>query len=86
MVRVHTDAGTVDTHLLVLRIDAGAEFGDQLAINLNTPVGYDLLAFATGAEPRLGKKLLQANALIIVIVRLGGARICVWDRSPNVAG
>ena len=86
MVRIHADAGTVDTHLLMLWIDAGAKLGDQLAIDLDTTIGYDLLAFTAGTKTRLGKKLLQANAFIIMIVRLGGAGICVWHRSPNVAG
>ena len=86
MVRVHAHARTVDTDLLTFRIDSGAKFGNQLAIDLNATIGDDFLAFTARAEARLSEKFLQANAFIVMIVRLGGARICVWPRSPNVAG
>ena len=86
MVRVHAHARTVDTDLLTFRIDSGAKFGNQLAIDLNATIGDDFLAFTARAEARLSEKFLQANAFIVMIVRLGGARICVWHRSPNVAG
>ena len=74
MVRVHTHARTVDTDLLTFRIDSGAKFGNQLAIDLNATIGDDFLAFTARAEARLSEKFLQANAFIVMIVRLGGAR------------
>ena len=62
MVRVHTHARTVDTDLLTFRIDSGAKFGNQLAIDLNATIGDDFLAFTARAEARLSEKFLQANA------------------------
>lgn len=49
------------------------KFGNQLAIDLNATIGDDFLAFTARAEARLSEKFLQANAFIVMIVRLGGA-------------
>ena len=46
MVRVEVDARAVHTDVLLLRIDAGAEFGHQLPVDLDTPIGDHLLALA----------------------------------------
>ncbi len=86
MVWVHAYTRAVHANLLMLRIDTGAEFGDELSVDLDAPIGDYLFAFATRPESRLGQKLLQANTFVVVIVRLHGAGICVWHRSPNVAG
>ena len=85
MLVADTDARTVDTDLLMRRIDTGAEFGDQLAVHFHPPIGDHLLAFAAGTESGLCKQLLQANAFLIIVVCLPGTGICVWHRSPNVA-
>ena len=86
MIGIHANAGTIHSNLLVLRIDSGAELGDEFTVDLDASVGDDFLAFAAGSETCLCEQLLQADTFIVVIVRLGGAGICVWHRSPNVAG
>ena len=85
MIGIHANAGTIHSNLLVLRIDSGAELGDEFTVDLDASVGDDFLAFAAGSETCLCEQLLQADTFIVVIVRLGGAGICVWHRSPNVA-
>ena len=59
-----------------MRVDAGAEFGNKLAIDLNTTFGDHVLALAAGTEARLSKQLLQSNG-IGIIMRASGAGICV---------
>ena len=82
---VDPDSGTIHANLLLMRVDAGAEFGNKFAIDLNTTFGDHILALAAGTEARLSKQLLQSNG-IGIIIRASGAGICVWHRSPNVAG
>jgi len=71
MVRVHTHARTVDTDLLTFRIDSGAKFGNQLAIDkranrvdgeADDEASHQLRAYAKG----------QWLALYIIVQVLGG--------------
>ena len=86
MIGIHANTGAVHTDFLMFRIDASAQFGNKLAVDFDTSFSNDLFTFATGSESCLSKKLLQTDTFIIVCVRLRGAGICVWHRSPNVAG
>lgn len=86
MIRIEPYTRTVNPDLLARRINPRAELSDQLAVDLDPTVENDLLAFASRSESRLGKNLLQANTFLIVFMRFERSRICVWHRSPNVAG
>ena len=69
----------------VMRVDASSELGDQFTVDLDTAFGDHVLALAARTESRLGKQLLESNGIGIVL-RFRSAGICVWHRSPNVAG
>ncbi len=70
MVRVDAHARAVDTDLLLFGFDSGAKFGNELPIDLDTPIGDYLLAFAARAEARLREKLLQANSFVVMLCAL----------------
>ena len=85
VVRIDAYARTVYAHLLLMRVNASSELGDQFTVDLDTAFGDHVLALAAGPESRLGKQLLESNGIGIVL-RFRSAGICVWHRSPNVAG
>jgi hypothetical protein len=52
----------IDADFLTFGIDAGAEFGDDVAINLDTAFADEVFAIAPAADTRGGEDLLQADA------------------------
>ena len=86
MIGVHTNTGAVHTDFLMFRVDASPQLGDKLTVDFDASFSNDLFTFATGPKTCLSKKLLQADTFIVMCMRLRGAGICVWHRSPNVAG
>ena len=86
MIGIHANTGAVHTDFLMFRIDASAQFGNKLAVDFDTSSVMISSHLRRGSESCLSKKLLQTDTFIIVCVRLRGAGICVWHRSPNVAG
>ncbi|SIJ35147.1 Uncharacterised protein [Mycobacteroides abscessus subsp. abscessus] len=69
LLRARRDPQGVDVDRLGLRIDAGAELGDDVPVDLDPSVEDELLARATGPQPRLGEDLLQAHSPADVGVR-----------------
>ena len=86
MIGVHTNTGAVHANFLVFRVDARSQLGDKFTVDFDASFSNDLFTFATGPKTCLSKKLLQTDTFIVMRMRLRGAGICVWHRSPNMAG
>ena len=68
---VEVDAHAVDVDDLAGRVDAHAELGDDLAVDLHPAGGDELLADPAGPDAGGGQQLLQPDAVGVVDVDLG---------------
>ena len=56
--------GAIEAHVVLLRIDAHAELGDELAIDLDTAAADQLVGVAATADAGLGEEVVEADLAV----------------------